>query len=39
MPCSALSVTLMTDISRPINRPTIIAANNASHKLPLVSAT
>ena len=39
MPCSALSVTLMTDISRPINTPTTMATSRPSQMLPVIRTT
>ena len=39
MPCSALSVTLMTDINRPINNPTTIAAPGSGTSTLSLAAT
>jgi hypothetical protein len=38
-PCSALSVTLTRDMSRPMARPTRAAARTPSQRLPVVRAT
>ncbi len=39
IPCSALRVTLMNDISKPINNPTTIAASNPNQMLFVFNTT